>query len=269
MPVAFLVLLVTSSVGRAGSQSDLPALEHALIVAARSIQQQTPQSTLRIRLSSGDRFTIPSTDVHDAATQIVRSAASRQAHPPVQPDHVLVLHVRQVTPDRDAHVRVILSSGAAIRMRSTDAYDARLTFLRTELLQAISSANAAVLDRARSQSPQALAPSTPSVQFDTKGADFHDWLRRFIAQVRREWIVPMTAMNVRAHARVSFNVGRDGRITDVTLAESSGVESADKAVLAAINAANPTYPLPPDYPDAQLLLTITFYYNESPGGQRN
>ena len=30
----------------------------------------------------------------------------------------------------------------------------------------------------------------PAIQFDTKGVEFGPWLRRFVAQVKRNWFVP-------------------------------------------------------------------------------
>ena len=55
----------------------------------------------------------------------------------------------------------------------------------------------------------------PSIQFDTKGVDFGPWLRRFVAQIRRNWFVPYAAMSLRGHVVLSFKVHRDGSITDL------------------------------------------------------
>ena len=58
----------------------------------------------------------------------------------------------------------------------------------------------------------------PSIQFDTKGVEFGPWLRRFVAQIRRNWFIPYAAMSMRGHVVVTFNVHKDGRITDVQVA---------------------------------------------------
>ena len=50
----------------------------------------------------------------------------------------------------------------------------------------------------------------PSIQFDTKGVDFGPWLRRFIAQIRRNWFVPYAAMSLHGHVVLRFNVHKDG-----------------------------------------------------------
>src|SRR5690606_40173903 len=39
------------------------------------------------------------------------------------------------------------------------------------------------------------------LQFDTKGVEFGPWVRRFVAQVRRNWFVPYAAMSLRGRVR--------------------------------------------------------------------
>ena len=38
----------------------------------------------------------------------------------------------------------------------------------------------------------------------------------------------------------------------------------NEAALNAINASSPTVPLPAEYPDEKMVVTVTFYYNEKP-----
>lgn len=104
------------------------------------------------------------------------------------------------------------------------------------------------------------------LQFDTKGVEFGPWVRRFIAQVRRNWFVPYAAMTLRGHVVLQFVVHRDGRISDITIAKPSPVESFNTAAFNALVASSPTTPLPPEYPDDRAFFTVTFYYNETPGG---
>ncbi len=54
-----------------------------------------------------------------------------------------------------------------------------------------------------------------TIQFDSKGVEFGPWLRRFVAQVKRNWFVPMAAMSLKGHVVITFNVHKDGRITDL------------------------------------------------------
>ena len=53
----------------------------------------------------------------------------------------------------------------------------------------------------------------PAIQFDTKGVEFGPWIRRFIAQVKRNWFIPMAAMSLKGHVVLQFNVHRDGSIS--------------------------------------------------------
>jgi TonB family protein len=103
-----------------------------------------------------------------------------------------------------------------------------------------------------------------AIQFDTKGVEFGPWIRRFIAQIKRNWFVPYAAMSLRGHVVVTFNVHKDGRITDVTVVGPSGVDAFNNSSFNAITASNPTQPLPPEYPSDQAFFTVTFFYNETP-----
>jgi TonB family protein len=102
------------------------------------------------------------------------------------------------------------------------------------------------------------------LQFDTKGVEFGPWIRRFVAQVRRNWFVPMAAMTMRGRVVLTFVVHRNGALTDVQVVQPSAIESFNVAARNALIASNPTEPLPPEYPDDQAFFTVTFYYNESP-----
>ena len=104
----------------------------------------------------------------------------------------------------------------------------------------------------------------PFVRFDSKGVDFGPWLRRFVAQVRRNWFIPYAAMTMKGHVVVTFNIHRDGRITDLQVMKPSSVDAFTNSAFNAIAASNPTIALPPEYPDSKAFFTVTFYFNESP-----
>jgi TonB family protein len=105
------------------------------------------------------------------------------------------------------------------------------------------------------------------LQFDTKGVEFGPWVRRFVAQVRRNWFVPYAAMSLRGRVIITFFVHRNGSLTDVTIVSPSPVESFNLSARNALLASNPTEPLPPEYPEDKAFFTVTFYYNESPDGR--
>jgi len=105
----------------------------------------------------------------------------------------------------------------------------------------------------------------PFINFDSKGVEFGPWIARFVAQVRRNWFIPMAAMTMRGHVMVTFFVHKDGRITDVTVSKPSAVDAFTLSARNAILTSNPTVPLPAEYPDDRAFFTVTFFFNESPG----
>lgn len=107
----------------------------------------------------------------------------------------------------------------------------------------------------------------PEIQFDSKGVEFGPWIRRFIAQVKRNWIIPNAALAMRGRVVIQFNVHRDGAITDLAVVRPSEVDSFNRAALNALMMSSPTTPLPPEYPDDKAFFTVTFFYNESPAQQ--
>jgi TonB family protein len=104
----------------------------------------------------------------------------------------------------------------------------------------------------------------PEIQFDTKGVEFGPWIRRFIAQVKRNWFIPYAAMSMKGHVVIQFNVHKDGSISDLQVVGPSGVDAFNNAAFGALSGSNPTQPLPPEYPVEKAFFTVTFFYNESP-----
>jgi TonB family protein len=101
-----------------------------------------------------------------------------------------------------------------------------------------------------------------AIQFDSKGVDFGPWLRRFEARVRRNWYIPTAAESLRGHVSITFNVHRNGALTELQIVKVSGVDSFDSAAFNALRLSNPVEPLPAAYPDNQAFFTVTFFYNE-------
>src|SRR5678815_5086766 len=108
--------------------------------------------------------------------------------------------------------------------------------------------------------------SGPSLQFDSKGVDFGSWLRRFRAQVYRNWLIPYAAMALHGHTVLRFTIHRDGAITDLIVLQPSSIDAFTKAAFNAIKTSNPTVVLPEAYPDESMVMTVIFYYNETPPG---
>ncbi|MFN8062802.1 MAG: TonB family protein [Vicinamibacterales bacterium] len=114
------------------------------------------------------------------------------------------------------------------------------------------------------ENPDGGAQQIGPLQFDTKGVEFGPWVRRFLAQIKRNWFVPYAAMSLKGNVVLSFNVHKDGSITDLTVVRPSTIEAFTHAAFNALAASNPTQPLPPDYPSDKAFFTVTFYYNENP-----
>jgi TonB family protein len=104
----------------------------------------------------------------------------------------------------------------------------------------------------------------PAIQFDTKGVEFGPWIRRFVAQVKRNWLIPYAAMSMQGHVVVTFNVHKDGSISDLTVVGPSSVTAFNSAAYGALATSNPTAALPPEYPAEKAFFTVTFFYNEEP-----
>jgi TonB family protein len=104
----------------------------------------------------------------------------------------------------------------------------------------------------------------PEIQFDTKGVEFGPWIRRFIAQIKRNWFVPYAVMSLSGHVVIQFNVHKDGSITDLTVAGPCPVDAFNNAAFGALAGSNPTQPLPAEYPSEKAFFTVTFFYNEAP-----
>ncbi len=101
------------------------------------------------------------------------------------------------------------------------------------------------------------------IQFDSKGIDFGPWLRRFRAQVYRNWLIPQAAMVMHGHVAIQMSILRNGTIVNPHIVQPSGIEAFDTAALSALRLSNPTMKLPDVYPGEALdPFTVTFYYNE-------
>ena len=106
----------------------------------------------------------------------------------------------------------------------------------------------------------------PWIQFDSKGVEFGPWIRRFVAQIRRNWFVPYAIMSRSLHGNVvmTFYVDRDGSISELTIVKPAEVDAFTNSAFNALSTSNPTQPLPPEYPDDRAFFTVTFFFNESP-----
>jgi TonB family protein len=80
--------------------------------------------------------------------------------------------------------------------------------------------------------------------------------------------VPQAAMIMKGHVVITFNIHRNGAITDIEVKKPSPIESFNYAAVNALISSNPTQPLPAEYPSDSAFFTVTFLYNEDPADFR-
>ncbi len=96
-----------------------------------------------------------------------------------------------------------------------------------------------------------------------KDVDFGPYMAELQRRIKRVWFPPKIARSKRV--QVIFKVHRNGEMTNLRLANSSGLTAADEAALKAIEAAAPFHPLPAGAP-ADVDIEFTFDYNVFNGG---
>ena len=109
-----------------------------------------------------------------------------------------------------------------------------------------------------------------SLSFETRGVDWGSYANRILAIIRANWIDRLPQAyheRLRGRSILTFQIGRDGSISAITLIVESGVRPFDKVAEYSLEASSP---LPPP-PEAWLRLlrdretvTLGFYYNMRP-----
>ena len=102
-----------------------------------------------------------------------------------------------------------------------------------------------------------------TLYYDDKGANFVPWIRRMLAEVRRNWLVPYSASFRAGHVAVAVAVDLNGDIAALEIMIPSGTPGFDNAAQGALRAAD-LQPLPSDYPDDHFEFVLVFWYNERP-----
>jgi TonB family protein len=106
--------------------------------------------------------------------------------------------------------------------------------------------------------------STLELLSDPMGVDFHPYLIRILATVKRNWlaVTPESAkMGGQGRVAIVFAINRDGKVPKLVIATPSGTEALDRAAVAGISASNPFPPLPNEFKGEQIRLQFTFLYN--------
>jgi len=105
---------------------------------------------------------------------------------------------------------------------------------------------------------------------DTKGVDLNAYLQPVLNSVRKNWykLIPESArapIMKKGKVAITFRVMKDGKITGVQLAESSGDVALDRAAYGGVTESSPLSPLPSAFSCDFLTLRFRFYYNPGQG----
>jgi TonB family protein len=109
-----------------------------------------------------------------------------------------------------------------------------------------------------------FAESGP-LSFETQWYDWGEYAQSMVSRIRVNWYNNMPQLiqtGLKGVVTIRFTIQRDGRITDVTLLNSSGVPPYDFAAKKAIELSSPLNPLPKDFPNASERVTCMFFYNQ-------
>ena len=108
------------------------------------------------------------------------------------------------------------------------------------------------------------------LSFETQWYDWGDYAQSMVSKIRVNWYANMPQIirsGMKGVVTIRFTIHRDGRISDITIMNSSKVPPYDAAARKAIELSSPLKPLPADFPGATERVTCMFYYNmEIPRG---
>jgi TonB family protein len=105
---------------------------------------------------------------------------------------------------------------------------------------------------------------TGPLSFETQWYDWGEYAQSMVSKIRVHWYNNMPMLirtGMKGVVTIRFTIQRDGRITDITQLNSSGIPPYDFAARKAIELASPLNPLPKDFPNATERVTAMFYYN--------
>jgi TonB family protein len=104
----------------------------------------------------------------------------------------------------------------------------------------------------------------PDILNDTQGVDFSSWLRIVFYRVRDNWyaaIPELIRTGTSGKTVVIFDVHRDGKVSNIQLAKTSGISSYDRAAFSSVNLSVPFPAFPPAFKGDQLTVRFSYFYN--------
>lgn len=99
-------------------------------------------------------------------------------------------------------------------------------------------------------SPAGLALGAAVAGFDNPNFTYGYYVDQMLSLISTNWVRPPVGSGV--ETTVYFRIQRDGRVTEVRISHSSGINSFDLAALRAVQASSPLPPLPRGFRDGSL-----------------
>jgi TonB family protein len=106
---------------------------------------------------------------------------------------------------------------------------------------------------------------TGPFSFETGWFPWGDYAQTMVNRIRVNWYRNMPAIvqtGMQGVVTIRFTIQRDGRITDVTVLESSTIPPYDFAARKGIELSSALPPLPTNFPNPTERVTAIFYYNK-------
>ena len=95
------------------------------------------------------------------------------------------------------------------------------------------------------------------------GDRYASYVNAITRAISNNWLKSMVASNIQKAPRVymTFDVTRDGAISNIGVQQSSGIPSLDRSADRAVRASSPLPPLPADYRGSSI--NVVFYFEYS------
>ena len=112
---------------------------------------------------------------------------------------------------------------------------------------------------------QVVTPGGPGAVSMGEGNSFGQRYAWYVASMRarisNNWLMASVSPNIVAAPRtyLTFEISRDGTVTNAQITQSSGIPEVDRSALRAILASNPLPPLPADYSGRSV--DVQFYFD--------
>lgn len=101
-----------------------------------------------------------------------------------------------------------------------------------------------------------------AISLNTDDLKYFSYLLKVKNKIEYIWKYPSTASErgMEGDLLLTFTIHRDGRVSDVLVASSSGFDLLDRAAAAAVQSASPFPPLPDSWNEEQITITGHFLY---------